>query len=239
MLRGTRGEYRRSIFAAATFVFLPGFAGAGGAAGDLARLGRLGLGLFCRMIFLNRAQRPPYGLGALRYRAQRPPYGLCALRYRKSRVEAFGLEASEFFERAVERALGGGASAIDRGLEAVERFVVEILRGSNFEIGAAAETPGGMDDFACEGLFEGRTGREFNNVARFELIKDVLLFRADEVGDGKETEFGCILRDAGAAFGRDRAGGLFGILPIGQDLSGGSHGRATIAWRSKGQWRSS
>jgi len=80
-----------------------------------------------------------------------------------------------------------------------------------------------MDDFAGEGLFERLVGREFGEITGLELSKDALLFGADEVGDGKETEFGCVLRDAGFPCGRDRTGGLFGVLAIGQDLSGAGH----------------
>ena len=141
------------------------------------------------------------------------------------RVEVFGLEAAEFLERTVEGALGGGACTIDRGLKAVEFFVGEVFRGSNFEIGATAETPGGVDDLAGEGLFERRRGREFGEVAGFEFSKDVLFFGANEVGDRKETKLSCVLRDAGFACGRDGADGPFGVLPIGQDLGGGSHGK--------------
>jgi hypothetical protein len=114
----------------------------------------------------------------------------------------------------VEGALGGGAGAIDRGLQAIEFFVRQVFRRTDFERGAAAETPGGLDDFAGEGLFERRGGREFGYIARFELVKDVLLFGANEVGNREETEFDRILRDTGFAFGGNGAGGPFGVLPI-------------------------
>jgi len=100
-------------------------------------------------------------------------------------VDAFGLEAAEFLEGAVEGALGGGAGAVDRDLEAIEFFVRQIFGRRGFEISAAAEAPGGVDDFTGEGLFERRVGREFGDVAGFEVIEDVLLFGADEIGDGE------------------------------------------------------
>ncbi len=128
----------------------------------------------------------------------------------------------------MERALCGGAGAVDGDLQAVELFVREVFRRRDFQISATAEAPGGVDDFAGEGLFERSCGREFGEVAGFELIKDVALCGTDEVGDGKETKFRCILRDTGAALGRGRAEGQFGILPIGQDLSGGSHGSVIV-----------
>jgi hypothetical protein len=114
----------------------------------------------------------------------------------------------------VEGALGGGAGAIDRGLQAIEFFVRQVFRRTDFERGAAAETPGGLDGFVGEGLFERRGGREFGYIARFELVKDVLLFGANEVGNREETEFDRILRDTGFAFGGNGAGGPFGVLPI-------------------------
>ena len=71
-----------------------------------------------------------------------------------SDVKAFGLKAAQFLEGTVEGALGGGAGAVDGDLEAVEFFVGQIVRRGDLEIGATAETPGGVDDFAGEGLFE-------------------------------------------------------------------------------------
>ena len=205
-------EHRRRVFAAAAFVFLAGFARAGGAAGDggAFRPARIGF------VLQNCAEA-----GCARL--------FCVVCGDECGVEAFGLEAAEFLEGAVEGALGGGAGAVDGDLKAVEFFVGQVFRRSDFERGAAAETPGGVDDFAGEGLFERRIGREFGEVAGFEFIKDVLFFGADEIGDGEETEFGCVLRDAGSAFGRDRAGGVFGVLPIGQDLSGAGHCGKIIA----------
>jgi hypothetical protein len=88
-------------------------------------------------------------------------------------VEVFGLEAAKFFERAVKSALRRGAGAIDGDLKAVEFFAGHFLRRSDFEIGAAAETPGGMDDFARESLLERRGRREFGETAGFELIEMV------------------------------------------------------------------
>ena len=123
----------------------------------------------------------------------------------------------------MEGALGRGAGAVDRDLETIEFVVGQVFRGSDFERGAAAETPGGMNDFAGESLFERGIGREFGDIAGLEFIKDVLFFRADEICDGKETEFCGILRNAGSAFGRDRAVRFFGILPIGEDLGGAGH----------------
>ena len=164
---------------------------------------RLGLGLFCRIFGCSFS-----GL-------------FCVVRAGgEGCIDAFGLETAEFLERAVERALGGGTGAVNGDLEAVEFFVRQVFGRSDFEIGAAAETPRGVDDFAGEGLFERRIGREFGEIAGLEFIKDALFFGTDEVGDREKTELRSVLRDAGSAWARDRAGGPFGILPIGQDLGG-------------------
>ena len=122
------------------------------------------------------------------------------------RIEAFALQTAEFFERAMESALSGGAGAVDGGLEAVEFFVGQVLRRGDFETCAAAESPCGMDDLAGESLFERRRWREFGDVAGLELVEYVLFFRADEIRDGEETKFGRILQNASLAGGRDRAG---------------------------------
>jgi hypothetical protein len=81
----------------------------------------------------------------------------------------FGLQAAKFLERTVECALGGGAGAVDGGLEPVEFFVRQVFGRSDFETGAAAEMPCGMDDFLSEGVFERRGGREFGEMAGFEF----------------------------------------------------------------------
>ena len=109
-------------------------------------------------------------------------------------------------------ALCGGVGAIDGDLKAVEFFAGQVFRRSDFQTGAAAETPSGMDDFAGEGLFKRRRGNEFGEIAGFELIKDVLLFGADEISDGKETAFGSVVGDAGFSFDSDRAVGDFDTL---------------------------
>ena len=56
-------------------------------------------------------------------------------------VESLGLEATEFLEGAMEGALGRGAGAVDRDLESIEFVVGQVFRGSDFERGAATETP--------------------------------------------------------------------------------------------------
>jgi len=139
------------------------------------------------------------------------------------RIEAFALQTAEFFERAMEGALGGGAGAVDRDLKAVEFFVRQIIRRRDFETGATAKTPGRVNDFAGEGLFERRVGSEFGEIAGLEFIKGVALFGADEIRDREQTEFSGVLGYPDFTFGRDRAMGPFGVLPIGQDLGGTGH----------------
>ena len=79
------------------------------------------------------------------------------------------------------------------GLFSVANFVRQVFRRSDFEIGTAAKSPGGVDDFPGEGLFERRVGREFGEVAGFELIKDVAFFGVDEIRNRKKTESGRVL----------------------------------------------
>jgi len=174
--------------------------------------------LFCRIL--------RSGLGG-----QLCGFGACG----ESSIQAFGLQAAKLLKGAMEGALRGGAGAVDGGLKAVEFFVAQIIRRGDFEIGAAAEAPCGMDDFAGERLLERRVGRQFGEIAGLEFIEDVTLFGADEIRDREQSKFRRILRDAGAAFGRDRAVGPFSVLPIGQDLGGSSHGSATIAWSFVGE----
>ena len=111
----------------------------------------------------------------------------------KGCIDAFGLQTAEFLERAVEGALGCGAGAVDRDLEAVEFFVGQVFRRRDFETGAPAEAPGGVDDLAGESLLKRRAGREFEHVAGLEFIKDVALFGAYEVGNREETKFRSVL----------------------------------------------
>ena len=128
------------------------------------------------------------------------------LEHKDGGFEVSGLKAAEFLEGAMEGALGGGAGAVDGGLKAVEFFVGQVLRRRYFETGATTEAPCGLNDLAGEGLLERGRGREFGEVAGLEFIKDVLLFRADEIRNGEETRFGCVLRNASLTCGRDRAG---------------------------------
>ena len=83
-------------------------------------------------------------------------------------VGPFGLEAAEFSHVAVEFAVRGGVGAVDGGLHGREVAVeLGIEAGSaGGEQGltdrAAAETPGGADDFDGEGFFD--------NVGRGEAV---------------------------------------------------------------------
>ncbi len=124
---------------------------------------------------------------------QESVHGFGLLEHEDGGFEVSGLEAAEFLQRAVEGALGGGAGAVDRGLEAVEVLVTEVFRRGDFQIGAAAKTPCGVDDFAGEGLFKRCYRREFGHVAGLEAFKDVLFFGTHEIRDGEETEFDGVL----------------------------------------------
>src|SRR5579884_1516157 len=110
-------EHRRGVSAAAALVFLAGLAGARGTAGDEGlRLGEEGFG----------GALP--GGGNLHRRKRL--YHFCVLVCLSYSRIGFVLQIAEFFQGAVESALGGGAGAFDGDLEAVEFFVCRVLWGS-------------------------------------------------------------------------------------------------------------
>ncbi|HTA42306.1 MAG TPA: hypothetical protein VK789_07660 [Bryobacteraceae bacterium] len=75
---------------------------------------------------------------------------------------AFGLETAQFVGCAQELALGFASGAVDGGLGAGQERVFRFVAGGRFHLrfgdSAAAETPGGVDDFGGEGLFERALG---------------------------------------------------------------------------------
>ena len=87
---------------------------------------------------------------------------------------AFGLEFAELGDGAVEDGEGLGAGAVDGGLGGVGD-----ASGLGFGPGAAAETPGGAEDFGREGFFEGVGGAETGEEGGVEVVVFGLLFRAD------------------------------------------------------------
>jgi hypothetical protein len=125
---------------------------------------------------------------------------------------AFGLDAAQFGQGAMQGALGCGASAVDRGLDLVEflfcyrakrpaecralrffrsrakrpaecralRFLTGSIRRLGFDSGAAAEAPGGMDDFAGESLFEESFRGKLGGVGGAETLEKFLFFGANE-----------------------------------------------------------
>jgi len=189
--------------------------------------------LFCRIVFCILRELP---LTIFEILFQQSVHCHCLFDHDFGRVEVFRLKTAEFFQRAMEGALRGRTGAIDRDLKAVEFFVGQAFRRRHFEIRATTEAPCGVDDFAGKRLFERRGGREFCEIAGFEVIEDVVLFGADEIGDGEQAEFGGVFGYLSFTCGRDRAVGPFGVLPIGQDLGGGCHGSVNITQRSTGVW---
>jgi len=132
------GQNGRGVFATAALVFFAGFAGTRRAARDAYGFRRLGLGLFCRILFSVLRQLPPALFEVV---FQESVHGFGLLNHQDGRFEVSRLDAAEFLERAVEGALGGGAGAVDRDLEAVEFFVRQIIGRRDFEVGATAESP--------------------------------------------------------------------------------------------------
>ena len=114
---------------------------------------------------------------------------------------ALGLDFAEFVDGAGVDAVGVGAGAIDGLLGAVV-----VLGHGGFEGGAAAKSPGGVDDFGGEGVFEGSVGREVGLVGGAEFGVDVGFGGGDEVGGGEESGRDGVAGGAGFTFGRCRAG---------------------------------
>ena len=103
-----------------------------------------------------------------------------------------GLTAAQFGGGAVEAAQSGGAGAIDGLLERVENRIDHgiVGQGRNEPIlngGAAAETPGGVDDFSGKSFLDGAFGREFGLEAVAEFRVEVLFAGMDEVAAGVEA----------------------------------------------------
>ena len=82
--------------------------------------------------------------------------------------------------------------------------VFEIHAG--FDGGAAAETPGSVEDFCGQGLFDCAYRDEICLVGVAEFGVNVLFVGADEVSAGKKARGQGVSRDFRFAFGRDRAG---------------------------------
>jgi hypothetical protein len=112
---------------------------------------------------------------------------------------ALGLESAELGEGAADPVVGVGAGAVEGGV------VVDFAAG--FEEAAAAETPGGAQDFVDEAVFEIAVGGEPLVEFGEGFVVLVLLVFADEVVGGEEAGFEGIAGGDGFAFGSVGAGG--------------------------------
>ena len=103
---------------------------------------------------------------------------------------AFGLDAAQFGGGSMEEAMGLGAGAVHRLLlRVIEHgvgFAVRDTVHACFDDGAAAKTPGSVDDFGGKRLFDGAFGYEVYFEAGAEFRIETLLLGADEVAAGVE-----------------------------------------------------
>ena len=147
-----------------------------------------------------------------------------------------GLDAAQIGEIALQGSLGSGASAVDRGLHAIEVLRVgHILRG-RFEGRATAQTPRRLDELANQSFFDRSVRREVSVPGRAEFPISMVFVGTDERGCREETESSRVAGGALFAFGRDRAGGELRVRAIRQKLDFRSHvfmSGSRLAWRVK------
>ena len=120
----------------------------------------------------------------------------------------------------------GGGDAGERLLVGCgEEGVYAFVRGECcFEAVGSLDVPGGEDQLAEQGSFDGREGAEFIGIGRFEGIEFGAVFLGEQHGlGGVEAEFGGVGSGAGFAFRGARSCGKLGISGIGFDLRGGGH----------------
>lgn len=200
-------EYAGGASAATTFVLDAGAAGAGLAARDL--------GSFCRGWF-GRSFHCRGGAGGIAF-VRKELAGL-----------ACGLPAAEFGGRTVQVAMGLGAGAVDGLLDVGEggvRHGVELgLSHTGLNDRTAAETPGGVDHFGGERLFERSLRGEFLLEVPAEIMAEGFVFREHEIRGRVNAEGDGVAGGAGFAFFGARPGGGFGVAAVGGDLRFGCHG---------------
>src|ERR1700735_836063 len=112
---------------------------------------------------------------------------------------------------------GGGGGRVEHGIEAALGFERRFGRG------AAAETPGGMDDFRGESGFHGALRRELLLEILAEGLVERFFLGANNVARGVEPERGRVAGYARFAFGGTGSGGGLRVAAVGCDLSFGGH----------------
>ena len=126
----------------------------------------------------------------------------------------------DFVQAGVEGGVGGVFLSFFRDGEG---FFDQV----GFDVGAAAETPGGAEDFDGVGAFESVLGVEAIPERGGEFAVFGFLVGEDEVASGEEVEFAGVLGRRGfSGFGAGASGGL-GVAAVGVELCGGGrHGGA-------------
>ena len=148
--------------------------------------------------------------------------------------DAFGLQAAELIDAAVEEGVGGGPGAFDGADGLLFGFVEHgvafgVVGELGFDGGTAAEAPGGSGDFGGEGFFEETFGVELGEEGFAEVFVEVALVGFDVVLTGVEAE------DKGVAGGGGFAGFGAGsgrevcVEAIGFELGFGWHLRLVLS----------
>jgi hypothetical protein len=136
---------------------------------------------------------------------------------------ATALDFAQFGERAGEDAEGSCAGAFDGLLGLFDREGAVFQSQGGFDGGATAESPGGVDDFGGEGLFDGAHGSEVGFVGGGEFGVDRGFLAQDEVACGEKTGGDGVAGDTGFALIRNRTSRCQRVRAVGDQLGIGCH----------------
>src|SRR6185312_4670851 len=95
---------------------------------------------------------------------------------------------------------------------------------AGFDLYAAAQAPGRVDDLSGESVLERALGSEGRAILFAKTRVVLFLAGRREAGGGKESKGSGISGGPGFAGVRNRAGGRFRVVAIGGDLGFSSHG---------------
>jgi hypothetical protein len=136
------------------------------------------------------------------------------------------LEIAQLGESAIVGALETPAVA-GQALEPQRGLIVRVKLGRGEEPGLreadAAEVPGGGEEAAEELVLESAFGACIADELAAESLELRTLVIGDEEGGGGKAVGARVLSGPDLAFQSAGTGGLEGVGPISQDLSGGSH----------------
>jgi hypothetical protein len=138
-------------------------------------------------------------------------FGSFCRRFDNGLFGLFGLESADFGERAPDDAVRLGAGTVDCGLGAEEVLVEHgvfggLFREGGFDLGAAAETPGGSDYLGGEELLGSGLCVDVLPEGAGEGLIFFRFVGLDAVLFGEQAEAEGVLGGAGAAFGGTGAG---------------------------------